>query len=75
MGKIEGIKALTPEIIEVVKRVESNTYSPSKQDIFFLTDKYNEVNTSHFKYSDVATCSDCRRHVFNFWKHIVNGQK
>lgn len=75
MGKIEALKIVNQEIIDAVRRIEQNTLRPNREDIFFLTDKYNECNTSHYTHKEVATCGDCRRYMFEFWKNVVNGKK
>jgi ubiquitin C-terminal hydrolase len=74
MGKIEAINSMTDEIVEAVER-NLNKMSISSNDLHFLTDKYNLVNTHSFRYKDVDACSDCRRTVFNFWKYAVEQWK
>ena len=74
MGKIEALKNITPEIIEVVER-NLTKMAISNTDLHFLVDRYNENNTSNYKYRDVDVCSDCRQHVFKFWKFVVEEWK
>lgn len=71
MGKIEALNAVDDEILRAVQRVERNTMSPSRTDILFLMEKYNENNTSGYTERDVTVCPDCRRHVFKFWQNVI----
>lgn len=74
MGKIEALKNVTPQIVEIIERNE-NKMNISKPDLHFLVDRYNENNTSEYKYRDVDVCGDCRQAVFRFWKFVVEEWK
>jgi len=75
MGKIEAINSMTNEIVETIERMNKSTMNVNRKDLYFLVDKFNEVNTTNYKYKDVEVCSDCRRHVYDFWRYAVEQWK
>ena len=75
MGKIEALKDVDQQLIEAVERIEKNTLSPNKNDIFYLVKRYNKVNTSGYTKREVSVCPDCRRHLWQFWLNVVNQWK
>ena len=71
MSKIDALKGLDDEILRAVSRVQRNTMNPSKADIMYLRERYNEFNTSGYTEREISVCADCRRYLFKFWQNVI----
>ena len=71
MGKIQAIEAVNDEIIQCFERIEARQMNPSRSDLYFLTDKYNECNTNSYTHRQIDVCGDCRTYIFKFWNNVI----
>ena len=71
MSRAKAIAKVNDEIIECFNRIEANQMNPSRKDLLFLTDQYNEISTSYYTHRQINVCGDCRTYIFKFWKNVI----
>jgi hypothetical protein len=71
MGKIEALNEVDDELLRTIDKIERNTLSVNKTDLYYLAERFNQCNTAQFTRRELDVCGDCRSNLLNFWRNVV----